>query len=257
MHNWNMVYLKYCDGGSFSGNNATINRYQNNPLFFRGQRILQAMRDDLFNVENLKAATDVVISGCSAGGLATFLHVDWWRSVLTPSTHVVGLPDSGFFLDYESPVKKYHSAMIWTFEQMACHDGVNSDCVAHYKPSKEEWRCFFAQYTSPFIKTPIFPLQSIYDSWQLSEDLHSNDPFVINEWGKQLAMLVDKNLLAPHPANGIFMDSCAHHCGAWGAIHIKGKDQAQALQEWYDGSKDKIFFQDNQYPCAQCCRTQE
>jgi len=255
MYNWNMVYMKYCDGGSFSGDNATITRWNNHPLFFRGRRILQAMRDDLFNTKDLKSATDVVISGCSAGGLATFLHLDWWRDVLPTSTHVVGMPDSGFFLDYENPIKRYHSSMIWTFEMMACESGVNDACVAAWKPKGQAWKCFFAQHTSPFIQTPIFPLQSVYDSWQISEDLNSKEPGLINQWGKTLADLVNSELLRPHDHNGIFLDSCFHHCGEWGAIRIDGQNQAQAFQNWYEGSQKKIFFQDMAYPCSACCHS--
>jgi len=252
MYNWNMLYLKYCDGGSFSGNNATVNYYGAAPLYFRGFLILQAMHSDLFTHKALNTATDVVISGCSAGGLATYLHLDWWRNNLPNSTYVVGLPDSGFFLDFESPVKKYHSAMIWTFEWMAAQGGVNADCVKKFMPTKDTWKCFFAEHTSPFIRTPIFPLQSIYDSWQISEDLHSNNPAEINVYGKALLNLVNKNLLAPHPGNGVFLDSCFHHCGQWGNIHIDGKNQADAFMGWYNNGK-KVFIQDKPYPCSSCC----
>merc|ERR1712087_968185 len=65
MHNWNMVYLRYCDGGSFSGDNATTTEYSGKTLYFRGHRVLHAMMDDLLNNQGLSKATDVVISGCS------------------------------------------------------------------------------------------------------------------------------------------------------------------------------------------------
>ena len=52
----------------------------------------------LSGLQGLKLATDVVVSGCSAGGLATYLHVDDWASMFSKSVKVVGMPDSGFFL---------------------------------------------------------------------------------------------------------------------------------------------------------------
>jgi len=226
--------------------------YQGHNLYFRGFNILTAMRDNLLEAHGLKAATDVVISGCSAGGLATYLHVDWWRASLG-SAKVVGLPDSGFFLDYESPIKKYHSAMIWTFETMAASAGVNQKCIAAHTPTKDTWKCFFAQHTAPFIETPIFPLQSQYDSWQLSEDLDSTNVALINEYGKNLTDLVHSQLLGPHPHNGIFLDSCYHHCGKWGEFKIDGKNQATAFQQWYDGLGQKVYFQSATYPCTACC----
>lgn len=105
MYNWNAVFLRYCDGGSFSGSNATAVPFQSNTssqMWFRGKHILKAMQDDLFKNRGLAASTDVVISGCSAGGLATYLHVDNWADRLAaaaPTAKVRGMPDSGFFLD--------------------------------------------------------------------------------------------------------------------------------------------------------------
>jgi hypothetical protein len=32
----------------------------------------------------------------------------------------------------------------------------------------EEWKCFFPQYTMNFLETPMFALNSGYDSWQTS-----------------------------------------------------------------------------------------
>ena len=71
MYNWNHVFLRYCDGGSFSGSNATSTEVKGQTLWFRGKHVLKAMATDLLTNRDLKSSTDVVISGCSAGGLAT------------------------------------------------------------------------------------------------------------------------------------------------------------------------------------------
>lgn len=39
MYNWNKVHMNYCDGASFSGNNDTVQVYQNVSLHWRGSRI--------------------------------------------------------------------------------------------------------------------------------------------------------------------------------------------------------------------------
>ena len=57
----------------------------------------------LYNAHGLANATDVVISGCSAGGLATYLHTDQWCDLLHGQARLekrapakcVGMPDSG------------------------------------------------------------------------------------------------------------------------------------------------------------------
>lgn len=78
--NWNKAYLKYCDGGSFSGNNDTVSYFDGHPLYFRGFKNLQAIRNSLWNEKGMKQAKEVVITGCSAGGLSTLLHLDWYAS---------------------------------------------------------------------------------------------------------------------------------------------------------------------------------
>lgn len=99
MYNWNSVFMPYCDGGSFSGNNDTVQPYQGSTLHWRGKRIREAVYAELITNHGLKSATDVVISGCSAGGLATFLHTDQWCDALSGDANgvkCVGMPDSGF-----------------------------------------------------------------------------------------------------------------------------------------------------------------
>jgi len=250
MYNWNAVYLKYCDGGSFSGNNESAADYNGAKLYFRGIRILTAMFQDLFRNRRLSGATDVVVSGCSAGGLATYLHLDWWRTNLPSNIRVVGMPDSGFFRDFEGP-PRYHSNMMWVFNQMNSTSGVNADCIRAFAPSKTEWSCIFAEHTAPFIRTPIFPLQSVYDSWQVGNDLGSNDPAQINAYGNAVTQLVTKGVLS-RPANSVFLDSCEHHCGNWNNMMINGQSQATAFKLWYEGTAAR-YIQGKPYPCPSCC----
>jgi hypothetical protein len=105
MYNWNIIYFKYCDGGSFSGSNSSSTTYQGATLHWRGKHILNGGITDMFLNRGLDKASDVVVSGCSAGGLATFLHCDHWadriRSEGQGSTKVVCMPDSGLFIDYQ------------------------------------------------------------------------------------------------------------------------------------------------------------
>lgn len=254
MYNWNKVFMRYCDGGSFSGSNLTVTEYQGKKLYFRGKLILDTMMNDLMN-EGIQHATDIVVSGCSAGGLASWLHTDKIRALFSKSVKVVGLPDSGFFLDYEATTTKYdqyHSMMIWVFNYMNASSGVHQGCIAN--EIKDPWKCMFAEHTAPYIKTPMFPLQSEYDSWQIPHDLKSNDTTLINQYGANLTKLIENNFLKAKN-HGIFLDSCHHHCGMWGSIRIDGDLQANAFQKWYNNPTTKRIWNQNQkYPCADCCK---
>ena len=88
---------RYCDGGSQTGNvSDAVPVPGGGQVYYRGARIVRALIAELIanTTVNLGAATDVVISGCSAGGLSTFLHAPKWQAAL-PAAKVVAMPDSG------------------------------------------------------------------------------------------------------------------------------------------------------------------
>jgi len=254
IHNWNSVYFKYCDGNSFSGSNSSTTDVGGTTLHWRGKHILRAGITDLLTNRGLANASDVVVSGCSAGGLATFLHCDTWSErILTEgrmATKVVCMPDSGLFLDHEGP-PKYHSGMTWAFHQQNSSSGVDETCIQGEIATPSN--CMFAEHTMKYITTPTFPLQSEYDSWQTSNDLGSSDAALINTYGQNLSTLVAVNLLS-QKQHGIFLDSCHHHCGEWGSITISGDNQAAALSKWYTGGGQKSWIQGKAYPCDACCK---
>ena len=91
MWNWTKVFLPYTDGGSQTGDLAEPVKVGNSTIFYRGHRILKAMIAAL-KARGLDAATEVIVSGCSAGGLAAFLHADEWGSAF-PTAKVTAMPD--------------------------------------------------------------------------------------------------------------------------------------------------------------------
>ena len=106
MCTWNKVMMRYCDGASFSGNNLTVAEYKGAKLHWRGMHIRENIAKQLFESHGMRNASDLMVSGCSAGGLATYLHTDQWCDKLkaaNPSAKCAGLPDSGFFLDFQDP----------------------------------------------------------------------------------------------------------------------------------------------------------
>ena len=277
MSNWNMVLLKYCDGASFSGNNATVNvdPATGTKLWFRGARVRALMQQSLF-AKGLAKATELVVGGCSAGGLATYLHTDQWCDALkarSPGAKCVGMPDSGFFLDFQDPRAKpftageggalgatnkgnYHDGLKWVFELQNATSGVSADCIAAF-PEEEQYRCMFAEHSAVYQHTPFFPLQSKYDSWQTHHVLYDSSPPSVNTLGANIT----SRLLALSKANkgwGGFIDACHHHCGFWDRVRIDGDLVGDAMVKWYAGVDDptakKVWNEDNVYPCDTCCK---
>ena len=252
MHNWNKIYIRYCDGGSFSGNSTYFDGTKT--LHFRGKQILEAILEDLkMNRIGFKYSTDVVISGSSAGGLSSYLHADYIKEYISNQTKLVVLSDGGFFLDYVGNGVNYHRDMKWVFETMNCKEGVNKKCIEFYEKTGEEWKCFFAEYTVNFIESPIFALQPIYDSWQIDNILGTRDPILVNDYAKIVLETMD-NVFFQFERNSGFVDSCYHHVGPfWNQIHINNFTQAQAFSLWYDDIEKKAFREIKDYPCEDCC----
>lgn len=238
MSDWTHVYIKYCDGGSYSGDNATLTAYGNATLAFRGSRVLDAVLDSLDEHLGLGSATDLVVSGCSAGGLAAYLHGDRVRARAPASARAVIMPDSGFFLDFPASYgaartvfHNYTRALRWVYAQQ--NASVNAACVT--AEASDPARCVFAQHVAPHIRTPVFALQSVTDAWQNPQEMGepSSAPLVVR-YGEQLAGALYTNLLATSTRNGGFVDSCYHHCRHWNQIAIDGTLSSQAARAFYN-----------------------
>ena len=167
-HNHTKAYIRYCDGASFAGNlDAPVTapgkgkRY----IHFRGRRVLDAVLDSLI-AAGLGKAKLFIVNGCSAGGLAVYLHLDYIASRL-PGVRVVGVPECGLFMDetHWDGTPGYTPTYRSVAQMQNVSGGVNAACVASMAKG-EEWKCFMAQYTLPHITTPHYIVNSFYDAWQ-------------------------------------------------------------------------------------------
>jgi len=155
MHDWTFVFVVYCDGGSFLGD-AQVGKYQ-----FRGKAIREGLIESLKTTTNFAAATAVVIGGCSAGGLSSMLHADWYASQV-PTAKVRAMPDSGYFLsgDYQrDEIPRFDTGMKRMFEMINAKSSLSSKCV-----EKHGYKCVQGPTYVEYVKTHIFLVTSQYDS---------------------------------------------------------------------------------------------
>jgi hypothetical protein len=258
--NWTKVFMPYCDGGSQTGNLDGGVKVGSQTIYYRGARILQQMAKSLMAQLQLASATDVLVTGGSAGGLSTYLHCDFWRDV-SPRATVVAMPDSGFFLDYNRAPGKtpsYHDDLTWVATAMNATEGLPAACRAA-NPTNVS-RCIFAEHVIPTLKTPLFALNSEYDAYQVADILHApaNDTTAINAYGDLFVQTVQNTLLLPSgPQHAIFLDSCYHHTRDWQDITIDGQTQPQAFATWYGSlgqpNAKRLWLQNQTYPCPACC----
>jgi hypothetical protein len=167
--NATIAYAKYCDGGSWASFNNTPTFYNNTRLYYLGRPMLDALFADLMP-RGLATAQAVLYTGCSAGGLTTYTHIDYLASLLSPSTVLLGLADAMFAFHvpaYPGPgyITYLEGMFNHTFFDMNATASVNQACLAHYGELHGN-ECFYGGQVAPFVQTPMFVLNSKYDTWQ-------------------------------------------------------------------------------------------
>ncbi|WOG91194.1 hypothetical protein DCAR_0310442 [Daucus carota subsp. sativus] len=270
---WNKVVIRYCDGASFAGRPES--EFDNSTqLFFRGQLIWEAATDELLSL-GMSNARQALLTGCSAGGLATLIHCDDFRDILPKNAKVKCLSDAGFFLN-ENDIAGNHTIESFfhdVVELQGVSKSLNKDCVAKKDPLK----CFFPQEFTSSITTPVFLVNSAYDSWQIPNILVPLSSDLGGDWSKcrlnihscsprQIGILQGfRNSLLKALSDflqingGVFINSCFVHCQTlaetWhgpAAPKINNKSIAESVGDWY--FNDKIVQQiDCPYPCNPTC----
>ena len=169
--NMNFAFLPYCDGNSFSGNRDEPYVAGGKKIYMRGHRVLKAVLDSLRDTHGLSNAENVLLSGCSAGGLSTFLHTDYVgdyiKSISSGLKRYKAAPVSGFFLDHKDiygTASPYTQQITYAFGMSNATSGVNQACIKA-NPGQES-KCNMAQYVYPHIAHDIFPINSAVDAWQ-------------------------------------------------------------------------------------------
>lgn len=191
---YNKVILLYCDGASFTGNRtdpvpvstqwqngaagavasaaiAENNNQGTSLLYFRGLRIRDAILDTLVQDHGLSNAENVLLTGCSSGGLAAYIHSEAVKDkVAAVAPHLKKFrvaPVSGFFLQHNSlqglPVYPDQMRNIFTLSNSS--GGVNSKCAAA-RSADRQWECMFAQNSFAVSSVPTFIENSAMDAWQ-------------------------------------------------------------------------------------------
>ncbi|XP_058738428.1 pectin acetylesterase 2-like [Vicia villosa] len=272
--NWNRVKVRYCDGASFAGDSQ--NEAAN--LQFRGQKIWLAAMEELMS-KGMKNAKQALLSGCSAGGLATILHCDDFGSLFPKSTKVKCFSDAGFFLDAidvsgERTLRKMFGGVVSLQE---VQKNLPKSCLDHLDPTS----CFFPENLIDHIQTPLFLLNAAYDGWQLYESLTPSTADPHGYWNAcklnqtncnstqieflqkfRNQMLNDVKDFSTTSQSGLFINSCFTHCQSerqdtWFASDsplLNNTRIANAVGNWFFDRK-VVKAIDCPYPCDKTCHS--
>jgi len=247
--------------GSYSGARTDAITVGSSSIYYRGRYILDGVYAELFKLGMVGADT-VVVAGCSAGGLAVYLHLDYVAAkiaAVSPATRVLGAPGAGFFLGEQKPYSGsgYLATYQWVFNAhnvSALVDGrssTNDACLAQRTPTNDTWRCFIAPDLLPYIATPLFVSNSLSDAWQAGNIMglgcspnkagacsDAQMAYLTTFRASMLAQLAP--VLAPGSKHGGFLQGCFVHVvedvGGWSYVKIGGQTQAQAFSAWLAGA---------------------
>ncbi|XP_059306342.1 pectin acetylesterase 8-like isoform X2 [Lycium ferocissimum] len=271
-YDWNRVKVKYCDGASFTGDIEEVDPATN--LHYRGARIFKVIVEELL-AKGMSSAQNVILSGTSAGGLAAILNCDKFKIFLQMDTRLKRISDAGFFLNVSTIAGKPEIKEL--YERVVVLHGSTKNlppsCTSTLKPSL----CFFPQYVAGYIQTPLFIINSAYDSWQVNNSLvpegadpqgiWNNCKKNINECSpSQLNILHDFRLkflnalteLGGTSSIGYFIISCHSHNiierqSYWfynNSPTLSNKTIAITVGDWF--YEESVFQNtDCPYPCGQ------
>ncbi|XP_048500523.1 pectin acetylesterase 5 isoform X2 [Beta vulgaris subsp. vulgaris] len=268
--NWNKVKIRYCDGSSFAGHPES-EFHNGSGLFFRGQLIWEALMDEFLSM-GMSNARQALLSGCSAGGLATMIHCDDFRAKLPKAAIVKCLADASFFLD-EEDVSGSRTMQLF-YNNVGVAKSLPTDCVAKMDPSL----CFFPRQIIGSVKTPLFLVNPAYDFWQIQHVLVPAASDLPGEWRRcrlniqkcnshQMDILQGfrNNLLKAlseferSKGKGMFINSCFIHCQTWmetwhgpNSPRIYNKTIAETVGDWYSEKEDAKRV-DCPFPCNPSC----
>ncbi|PRQ22217.1 putative pectinacetylesterase/NOTUM [Rosa chinensis] len=119
--NWNRVKLRYCDGASFTGDSQN----------------------------------EALLSGCSAGVLASILHCDeFWDLFPTKLMYLVGT------------LLRNLKAGVVSLQEV--QNNIPKTCINHLDPTSVIlYTCIVPQNLVANVKTPMFLINAAYDAWQV------------------------------------------------------------------------------------------
>ncbi|KAG2320088.1 hypothetical protein Bca52824_013301 [Brassica carinata] len=222
-YNWNKAEVRYCDGASFSGDSEN----KTAQLQFRGKRIFLAVMEDLM-AKGMCQAKQALLNGCSSGGLSAILRCDDFSSLFPPTTKVKCMSDAGFFLDAVDisgarSLRRMYSGVVNT---QGLQNMLPRTCTRHLDPTM----CLFPQNIINQVKTPLFILNSAFDSWQIENSIAPPSADPSGSWhnctssfkcnasqmqfleGFKMSMLDALKTFSMSSKNGMFIISRWAHC---------------------------------------------
>ena len=206
---------------------------------------------------------ELILTGSSAGGLATILNADRVASLVRP-VRMAALADAGFF-KYEqnhstpafSASGNFSADMQHVFGMVNASGVLSSQCQSAQatspphpggkeRPTSGPWNCLMAATAVPYVQSPLFILQSRFDHFQLGAELaltcmveqayhppwknvtcSASEVAAIRAYGQDLYAEVEAAMenFPPGSRRGLFLSSCIVH----GQVCVAGNELVREI----------------------------
>lgn len=274
--NWTKVFFIYCDGMLHQGYRKEPIAYKGTKLYFKADRIAKQNFDWLDKKFGLYGqSTDVVLTGMSAGGSASFMWANYLQSKL-PNIKLQLIVDSALFLNEVNYLT--HNPDFAQMVQMITK-------TSYVEPSSpiedcnaanvgQVWRCTLYEEAYKYINVRSLLVQSMYDTWSLpnilgtkcikGNDLADCDQTQMHaiQQHHQRFMQFGVEYLSK-PSNNIWAIACANHVYLCTDFYFSSPLEAvpelsentcqHTIAEWIAGQDVKVFdvvSWPNNVPCA-------
>eukprot|EP00047_Mylnosiga_fluctuans_P024931 m.176345 g.176345 ORF g.176345 m.176345 type:complete len:424 (-) comp9959_c0_seq19:118-1389(-) len=266
MANWSTVFVPYCDGTSYTSKRASPLLVSGQSLWFRGRQNLDALFVTLQGL-GLNQADTVILTGTSAGGLATYLHADHVRAYVPQAAQYYAVPDAGLFLNHTNMAGRYaygeqfqnaYGPNLWDSA-----GGIPEACLAAHPT--DGYKCLIAATAVQYSRTRPFVVNSMADTYQIGAILGLGcDPSRSGSCSTtQLRALqayrqdmIDTATAIKQYTSGWFLTSCLQHeetCTDrdWAGIDVAGTPMQTAFYHLLSGQSS--YLTDGPYPSNPTC----
>eukprot|EP00117_Sycon_ciliatum_P025550 scpid91484/ scgid21183/ Protein notum homolog len=221
-YNWNRIYVPYCGGDLHSGQRTQPNEWN---VYFSGHLTIVAIVKQLRVYGGIDNATDILVSGESAGGIGAFEHVDFFASEF-PKAHVRGTPQGGYYFPvvgapqtYQEFVAKQPAPNRTSALFDLYNASVNAACLAANPSSAFQCGPANLDYMINYLQTPVFVAENQFDKQQIFERMGCPEKQTaeveayIKYYGELMMAAMGKKVIGSSLGHGLYFPACLQHTG--------------------------------------------
>lgn len=261
---WTRVDVPYCSQDLYSGTRESTSP-ETFGLYFSGHHILEAVFALLRDEHGLGSATEVVLTGASAGGIGAWINANSLLSFVPAGCRVTIAPVAGFYFfafpyagvnHTESTLVDFREAA-WPSNVALWQSFIDPFCAAGL--GARSYACMLSNYSFPFVRAGAFITEAQTDQVQLeAHDWlpgpdHQDAPerAYMQAWSDNMTQALAQTAGAKA---GIFNPACYIHTsfGLTGPL-LSGENYLEAFARWYFGGEDVRLADDCGVTCNPTC----